>query len=85
MKHYWLTLIYLEDEDEDDDKILINPMYNMYITINIKSMTGILTAINVTDIKIIWEKFFNRILKRSTEGCWLYIWEIHSMFSFQNS
>jgi len=27
-------------------------MYNMYITINIKSMTGILTAINVTDIHI---------------------------------
>ena len=25
MKHYWLTLTYLEDEDEDDDKILINP------------------------------------------------------------
>ena len=25
MKHYWLTLTYLEDGDEDDDKILINP------------------------------------------------------------
>ena len=25
MKHYWLTLTYLEDEDEADDKILINP------------------------------------------------------------
>jgi len=25
-------------------------MYTMYITINIKSTTGILTAINVTDI-----------------------------------
>ena len=25
MKHYWLTLTDLEDEDEDDDKILINP------------------------------------------------------------
>ena len=64
MKHYWLTLTYLEDEDEDDDKILINPtttstqvMYNMYITINIKSTTAILTAINVTDIHMIWGKF----------------------------
>jgi len=28
-------------------------MYNMYITINIKSMTCILTAINVTDIHMI--------------------------------
>jgi len=28
-------------------------MYNMYITINIKSMTAILTAINVTDIHVI--------------------------------
>jgi len=28
-------------------------MYNMYITINIKSTTGILTAINGTDIQII--------------------------------
>ena len=27
-------------------------MYNMYITINLKSTTGILTAINVTDIQI---------------------------------
>ena len=25
MKHYWLTITYLEDEDEDDDKILNNP------------------------------------------------------------
>ena len=25
MKHYWLTLTYLEDGDEDDDNILINP------------------------------------------------------------
>ena len=32
-------------------------MYNMYITINIKSTTGILTAINVTDIHMIWEQF----------------------------
>ena len=24
-KHYRITLTYLEDEDEDDDKILINP------------------------------------------------------------
>jgi len=32
-------------------------MYNMYITINIKSTTGILTAINVSDIQMIWEKF----------------------------
>jgi len=28
-------------------------MYNMYITINIKSTTGILTAINVTDMSSI--------------------------------
>ena len=32
-------------------------MYTMYITINIKSKTGILTAINVTDIHMIGEKF----------------------------
>ena len=32
-------------------------MYNMYITINIKSTTGILTAINVTDIHMTWGKF----------------------------
>ena len=32
-------------------------MYNMYITINIKSTMGILTAINGTDIQMIWEKF----------------------------
>ena len=25
MKHYWLTITYLEDEDEDDDKLLISP------------------------------------------------------------
>ena len=56
MTHYWLTLTYLEDDDEDDDKILITQqqqhqhMYNMYITSNIKSTTGILTAINVTNI-----------------------------------
>ena len=31
-------------------------MYNMYITINIKSATGILTAINVTDLQMICEK-----------------------------
>jgi len=28
-------------------------MYNMYITVNIKRMTGILIAINVTDIHMI--------------------------------
>ena len=32
-------------------------MYNMYITINITSTTGILIAINVTDIHMIWEQF----------------------------
>ena len=26
MKHYWLTLTYLEDEDEDDDKTNLKPM-----------------------------------------------------------
>ena len=50
----------MEDEDEDDDKILINPTttltHNMYITINIKTTTGILTAINVNDIHMIWEE-----------------------------
>jgi len=76
MKHYWLTLTYLEDEDEDDDKILITQqqhqhMYNMYITININSTTGILTAINVTDIHMIWEQFLSRILKLSTEGLFI--------------
>ena len=25
MKHYWLTITYLEDEDKDDDNILRNP------------------------------------------------------------
>ena len=46
-------------------------MYNMYITINIKRTTGILTAINVTDIHMIWLFFFNRILKLSTEGLFI--------------
>jgi len=32
-------------------------MYNMYITINIKNTTCILTAINVTDIYMILGKF----------------------------
>ena len=54
-------------DDEDDDKILMvmimmimmtitkqqQQLYNMYITISLKSMTGILTAINVTDIHMI--------------------------------
>jgi len=51
-------------DDEDDDKILMvmimmtitkqqQQLYNMYITINIKSTTDILTAINVTDIHMI--------------------------------
>jgi len=47
----------LEDENEDGDKIL-NPTttsthVNMYIPINIKCTTGILIAINVTDIHMI--------------------------------
>ena len=68
MKHYWLTLTYLED-DEDDDKTLIlmimtiddqfktkQQMCNIYITINIRSTTDILTAINVNGILMIWGK-----------------------------
>ena len=31
-------------------------MNTMYITINVKSTTDILTAINVTDIHMIWGK-----------------------------
>jgi len=47
-------------------------MYTMYITINIKSTTGILTAINVTDIQMILELWvFSRILKLSTEGLFI--------------
>ena len=34
----------------------IKHMYTMYITISIKSTTGILTAINGTDIHMIWGK-----------------------------
>ena len=54
-------------DDEDDDKILMvmimmimmtitkqqQQLYNMYITINLKSTTNILTSINVTDIHMI--------------------------------
>ena len=31
MKQYWLKLTYLEDEDEDDDKILINPTITSHV------------------------------------------------------
>ena len=40
MTRYWLT----QQQHQH--------VYNMYITINLKSTTGILTAINVTDIQI---------------------------------
>jgi len=41
--------LYTQDDDDDDQ----TKMYNMYITISIKSTTGILTAINVNDIGMI--------------------------------
>ena len=44
------------DGDYDDDQKTKQHLYNMYITINIKSTTGILTAINVNDIHMFWGK-----------------------------
>ena len=58
----------MDDEDDDNILMVMimmimmimmtitkqqQQLYNMYITISLKSMTGILTAINVTDIHMI--------------------------------
>ena len=50
-------------QDIDKPKQQHQHMYNMYITINIKSTTDILTAINVTDVHMIWEKFLTEFKK----------------------